>query len=178
MLKIRTLALVAVVGLAGSSGALAQRSPTMETETPKIFTDVVECRKITDPDQRLACYDRTVGVLASAEETDQLYVADRESIREARRGLFGFNLPKLRIFKNDDMAEDVDSIETTIKSVRSGQRGYIFTLEDGAIWAQTDKSYMDRPKPGQKIRIRKAALGSFMARVENDPGFRIERLNN
>ena len=105
-------------------------------------------------------------------------VADKEAIREARRGLFGFSLPKVRIFGDDDMAEEVKSIETTIKAVSQGQKGYIFTLQDGARWAQQDGAYMDRPKAGSKIRIRRAALGSYMGSIEGRVGFRIERLSN
>ena len=69
-------------------------------------------------------------------------------------------------------------IETTIKAVNQGQKGYVFTLEDGARWAQMDGAYMDKPKAGSKIRIRRAALGSYMASIEGRVGFRIERLNN
>jgi hypothetical protein len=34
------------------------------------------------------------------------------------------------------------------------------------------------PKKGQKIVIRKAALGSYMGKLEGGVGFRIKRLNN
>ena len=160
-----------------AAGAVA-KDRKIDTAAPKIFTDVTACRTIADSAERLACYDRTVGALATAQETQNLYVADQETMREARRGLFGFNLPKVKLFGNDDISEDVKSIETTISAVSSGQRGYIFTLEDGARWAQTDGAYMDRPKPGAKIRIRRAALGSYMASIDGRVGFRIERLNN
>lgn len=146
--------------------------------TPKIFSDVVDCRKIADPNARLACFDRAVGALAAAQERKDIYVADKATMAETRRGLFGFNLPRVRIFGDDDLGGDVKSIESTIRSVSSGQRGYVFVLEDGAKWAQTDGAYMDRPKPGSKIRIRRAALGSYMGSIEGRVGFRIERLNN
>ena len=172
-----------MIGLVGASaagllavGAVAKdRKP--DGATPKIFTDVTDCRKIADNAQRLACYDRTVGALATAEESENLYVADKETMREARRGLFGFNLPKVKLFGNDDIGEEVKFIETTIKAVGQGSKGYVFTLEDGARWAQTDGAYMDKPKAGAKIRIRKATLGSYMASIDGRVGFRIERLN-
>jgi len=168
--------LVAVGMALGGSATAKDRQ--LKTEAPKMFTDLLQCRSITDAAQRLACYDRSAATLATAQQNNDLYVADKETMRETRRGLFGFNLPKVKLFGNDDIAEDVKSIETTITAVSSGQRGYIFTLEDGARWAQTDGAYMDRPKAGSKIRIRRAALGSYMASVEGRVGFRIERLNN
>ncbi len=169
------LVAVAAAGLI-AVGALA-KDRKIEGAAPKIFSDVTDCRTITDDTQRLACYDRTVGALAAAQASKDLYVADKETMRETRRGLFGFNLPRVKLFENDDLGEDVKSIETTIKAVAQGSRGYIFVLEDGARWAQTDGAYMDKPKVGAKIRIRKAALGSFMGSIEGRVGFRIERLN-
>lgn len=172
--------IVAAALLAAGSPAAAQEDRTglADARVPKVFSDVLQCRTIANADQRLACFDRSVGTLAKAQQSKDLYVADKEAIREARRGLFGFSLPKVNLFGDDDMAEDVKSIETTIKGVSQGQKGYVFTLADGARWAQTDGAYMDKPKAGAKIRIRRAALGSYMGSIEGRVGFRIERLNN
>lgn len=146
-----------------------------KTATPKLFEEVVTCRTIQDSAQRLACYDRSVSALETAQKSNELYVADKAAVKEARRGLFGFSLPKLKIFGDEDLG-DLDQLETTIAAVSSGQRGYIFTLPDGARWAQTDKKYIDRPKVGSKIKIEKAALGSYMASINKRPGIRVERL--
>ncbi len=165
----------AILGLAAPAPASAQDMP--KTATPKLFEDVVNCRAIQDSAARLACFDRGVAALDTAQKANELYIADKEAMKEARRGLFGFSIPKLKIFGDDD-AEGIDELETTIRSFREGQRGYVFTLEDGARWAQTDKKYMDRPKPGSKIRIRRGFMGSYMAQIEGRSGFRIERLND
>ena len=175
---VRVHGLAAAAALAIAAPAAAQDKSIGNAPPPKIFTDVLECRGITDAQARLACFDRSVGALAQAQQRKDVFVADKEAIREARRGLFGFSLPRVRIFGDDDMAEEVKSIETTIKAVSSGQKGYIFTLADGARWMQTDGAYMDRPKVGSKIRIRRAVLGSYMASIDGRVGFRIERLSN
>lgn len=168
---------LALAGLALAGPAASKPQPLAAAPPPKIFTDVVQCRTITDAAERLACFDRSVGTLAAAQESKDLYVADKDAMREARRGLFGFNLPKLRIFSDDDMEKDVDSIETTIVAAVPGQKGYIFTLKDGARWMQTDGAYMDKPKAGAKIRIKRASLGSYFGTIENNPGVRVERIN-
>lgn len=165
---------VAILGMLAAAPALAQDMP--KTATPKLFEDVVNCRAIQDPDQRLACYDRGVAALETAQKSNELYVADKAAMKEARRGLFGFSLPKLKIFGDEDLG-DLDELETTIAGVSTGQRGYVFTLPDGARWAQTDKRYMDKPKIGAKIKIEKASLGSYMASINKKPGFRVERIN-
>lgn len=169
---------LAVAAVAMAVPASSKTQPLAAAPPPKIFQDVVQCRAITDAAERLACFDRSVGALAAAQASKDLYVADKEAMREARRGLFGFSLPKMRIFGDEDMEKDVDSIETTIVAAVPGAKGYIFTLKDGARWMQTDGAYMDKPKAGAKIRIRRAALGSFFGTIEGNPGVRVERLNN
>ena len=171
-----TYALLGIsVGIVAAAPATAQSMP--KTATPKLFEEVVNCRAIQDSAQRLACYDRGVAALDTAQKSNELYVADKAAMKEARRGLFGFSLPRLKIFGDEDLG-DLDELETTIAAVSTGQRGYIFTLADGARWMQTDKKYMDKPKIGAKIKIEKAVLGSYMASINNKSGFRVERMAN
>ena len=166
---------IAVLGLVATVPASAQEIP--KTAPPKLFEDVVNCRTIQDSAERLACYDRGVAALETAQKSNELYVADKAAMKETRKGLFGFSLPKLKIFGDEDLGE-LDELETTITAVGTGQRGYIFTLADGARWMQTDKKYMDRPKVGSKIKIEKAALGSYIASINKKPGVRVERMAN
>ena len=177
MARVLTIAL-ALAGLALAGPVAAKTQPLAAAPPPKIFTDVIQCRTITDAAERLACFDRSVGTLAAAQANKEVYVADKEAMREARKGLFGFNLPNLKIFSDDDMEKDVNSIESTIAGVSQGQKGYIFTLKDGARWMQTDGAYMDKPKIGAAIRIKRASFGSYFGQVDKNPGVRVERLNN
>lgn len=169
---------LALVGMALAGPAASKTQPLAAAPPPKIFTDVIQCRTITDNAERLACFDRSVGTLATAQQNKEVYIADKEAMREARKGLFGFNLPNLKIFSDDDMEKDVDLIESTIVAAVPGQKGYIFTLKDGARWMQTDGAYMDKPKPGATIRIKRASFGSYFGSINKNPGVRVERLNN
>jgi hypothetical protein len=169
---------LAITALAMTGPASSKTQPLASAPPPKIFQDVVQCRAIPDPAERLACFDRGVGALATAQASKELYVADKDAVREARRGLFGFNLPNVKIFGDNDLGEDVSQIEAVVSSVSQGQRGYIFTLKDGARWAQTDNKYLDQPKPGAKIVIKRAVFGSYFGSINGRPGFRIERLAN
>lgn len=144
---------------------------------PPVFQAVVDCKSIADPTERLACYDRTVEAMATASRERELAVYDRNTMREARRGIFGLGLPKLKLF-DDDQSEEVTEIDSKIASLRMANDGfYIFVLEDGARWKQTD-GHNPFPKPGQKIHIRKAAMGSFMANIDGQPAVRVTRLAN
>jgi hypothetical protein len=172
----RSLAGLVVLGLIATVPASAQKKMP-KTATPKLFENVVQCRSIQDSAARLACYDSNVAALETAQKSNELYVADKAAMKEARKGLFGFSLPNIKIFGDEDLG-DLSQLETTIAGVGSGQRGYIFTLPDGARWAQTDKRYMDKPKVGAKIKIEKAVLGSYMASINGKSGFRVERVNS
>ena len=169
---------LALAALTLASPLAAKTQPLAAAPPPKIFTDVIQCRTITDNAERLACFDRSVGTLATAQANKEVYVADKEAMREARKGLFGFNLPNMKIFSDDDMEKDVNSIESTITAAVAGQKGYIFTLKDGARWMQTDGAYIDKPKIGASIRIKRASFGSYFGEINKGPGVRVERLNN
>ena len=145
---------------------------------PPVYQAVVDCRTIADGAQRLACFDRTVEVMAGATAEKELVVIDRATMRETRKGLFGFNLPKLKLFGggDEDERDEVKQIDSTISGIRSAKDGLpIFTIEDGARWKQTDGRNVF-PKVGQKITIKAASLGSYMASINGRAGVRVMRL--
>lgn len=179
--KSRRTAALSIVALAALSAlAPAAAKSKDEPAPPAIYQSVIDCRSIADAAARLACFDSAVSAMASAREDKELVVMDRTAVREARRGLFGFTLPKLKLFGggDDDDEEDVKEIETTIAGMRSAADGFpIFTLADGARWKQTD-GRIAYPKAGTAIRIRRAALGSYMAQIDKRAGIRVMRMGN
>jgi hypothetical protein len=179
MMSLRTVSIVICVGILAAL-PLAAKEKDADPAAPKIFRDVVDCRKIAADTERLACYDQHVASLETAQQKKELYVADKEEVETSRRKLFGLTLPRIRIFGGDNEADsEIDEIETTITTARSGSQGHTFILEDGAVWVQADSQYIGvNPKAGNKIKIKKAALGSYMAKVENGRSFRIKRINN
>ena len=101
---------------------------------------------------------------------------DRAAVRETKRGLFGLNLPNLGILNS---GADVDQITTTITSARMNPTGrYLLVLADGATWLQIENVGMSPPKPGDAITIRRAAMGSHLAKIKNGPAFRARRVVN
>lgn len=148
-------------------------------QTPaRVVTQVVDCRAISESAQRLACFDTTVAALAQAQAAKELVVVSKEDVREARRGLFGFTLPKLRLFGGeDDQDNDVKEISATVASAsQSRTGGWVFNLTDNGTWQQTDDGFIGTPSPGDTVVIRRAAFGSYFAKLNDRPGFRIKRL--
>jgi hypothetical protein len=163
-------------GLLLASPLLAKKEKEPEP-APKIFQDVVDCRKIAADAERLACYDGKVAALEAAQQSNELYLADKEQMKDARKGLFGFTLPKIKIFGNgDDEKQEINEIEAEIASVSQGKSGWVFTLKDGAVWEQKDQTYLGRsPKPGQMIKIKRGPVGNYWASVAGGVGFRAAR---
>lgn len=164
---------IALAAMLMSSPAIAREAEAMQQ--PAVLKAVLDCRTIADPATRLMCFDRSAAALATAAAAKDVLVVDRDTARKTKRGLFGLTLPKVKIFgDNDD--EEVDQIESSIASTYTSKDGAtVFVLEDGARWKQTDgrDTY---PKAGQPIVVRKGALGSFFARVNNQPGVRVIRV--
>lgn len=144
---------------------------------PEIFAKVLECRALASDAARLSCYDGAVAAMETARQNEDLIVASREEVREARRGLFGLSLPKIKLFGggDDDGEEEIKRIESTIKSFSRGRSGYVFVLEDGAVWYMTEGDYINRPENGEPIEIERGAFGSFFARVDGGKSVRVKR---
>src|SRR6185295_9795893 len=119
------------------------------------------------------CYDRTAPALVTASKSGEINIVDRGQLRQARRSLFGFSMPKLPFFSGDTSAADTpDQIESTIKSVREGYGRYQFVITDGnAVWETTEDSISLRePRPGQKVVIRRGPMGSYFIRINGQTG--------
>ena len=153
---------IALVGLA--SPALAQ------DDSPGYLDRLATCRSIEEPDARLACYDREVGAVVAASEEGEVRLVDREEVRQTKRKLFGFTIPK-GLFGSDDK-EDMDLLETTLTRV-----GYLITTEEGSVWQISNPPMrFNPPKSGQAVVFKRAALGSFFIRVNGQLGVKGVRI--
>jgi hypothetical protein len=183
----RAASLLVVAVLLPATAALAADPPNAPPKTPPpgVVQKLLDCRSIADAGQRLACLDAGVAALAGAVESRAVVVADREQVKKARRGLFGIAPSGFKLFgggddaRKDDNDEDrvPDAIEAAISAVGRSGNNWRFTLDDGSRWVQTDGMTMRRdPRPGMKIRIRSAAMGSYLANVENQTAVRVKRI--
>ena len=160
--------------LAIATAAILLVQPASAAKAPRAISPLVnaleQCRQIADGGQRLACYDRAAPALVDASRSGAVTVVDRGQLRQARRSLFGFSMPKLPFFAGDESAADSPSeLETTIKSARSlGNGKYRIVLtENDAVWETTEESLGFRePRAGQKISIKRGPLGSYFLRVD------------
>ena len=162
-------AAIAVATLSGQAAPPQERAETLSRLTA--------CRAIADGAARLSCYDAAVSALDSAERQGEVVVMDRAQIGEARRQLFGFEMPTLPRLFSADSAEEIDSIETTLQSAaRVADNRWVFRLADGGVWRQIDSDPIrGRPRPGDVVRVRKASLGSFLMTIGDSRAVRVRR---
>lgn len=165
-----------------TSPALAEKSAPAAMEPPAAFRAVLDCRTVTDPTQRLACYDAKVAALDGATQSNEIVVTDRARLQEARRGLFGFAAPigKMLGIGNGggSEADEIKQIDTTVTDVRGSKGGgWKLTFAEGGTWEQTDtKSFPMTPKVGRKARISRGALGSYFIEVDGMSGIKFRRV--
>ena len=171
-----SLAFVAVSLIA--TPVTAKDDKLMESRPP-VFEALISCRAVSDSTERLACYDAKVAAIDDAEKKDEIVLADRASMKEARRGLFGFSIPKLKIFGNDGKDEEKFELTAKIGSAYQSSPGkWTIVLDNGARWVQIDTKVIRRdPKPGMEIKIREAAMGSYFANVAGQTAMRMKRVN-
>jgi hypothetical protein len=176
--------LLAALLLGLMTAAYAQRGNQREQrkqEQPALFEALVRCRALTDSAARLQCFDEAAAALDQAAQRRDIVVVDRGQVRESRRRLFGLALPRLPIFGGDDDSrpdpEEITQLEGTV--ARASQDGYghwVVRLQDNSLWVQVDDNRLALgPRPGQPVLIRRAALGSFVMRVNGQPGIRVQR---
>jgi len=172
------LAAAALAALPGV--ALAQAEPRQQ-QRPELFEALVRCRAVTDDAARLRCFDAAAAALDAAAARREVVVVDRAQVRESRRRLFGLALPRLPIFgggdDGDEDEDEVDHVEGVVASAsQNGNGQWVVRLQDGATWVQTDNNALAlRPRAGQPVVVNRGALGSYMMRVNRQPGIRVRR---
>jgi len=163
------------LGLGSISG------PTLAQEAagtrPALLEALLACRGIAAQSERLACFDRTAAAFETAEVAGEVTVVDQAQARQTRQRLFGLDLDTVRLFGNLRNDSPVEAIETTLVSARQNHReAWTFVLADGSTWLQIDDTRLNiSVRPGAMIRIRQAAMGSYLLSVNGARSLRVSR---
>lgn len=167
----------------GAMAALLLSCPALAAAPPppsSALTPLLQCRTIADGPARLACYDGQVDGLKKATDSNDVLVVNRAELQKARRSIFGLLLPTPTFLDRDSKGREVEinEINGKLASATAGSDGFWhFTLDDGARWVQIEgHDFVRDPKPGMPVRIRKAAMGSFLANFDGQTAVRVERV--
>lgn len=171
-----TRALLALALLAATTAPVAAQ-PKSEGRAAIVQT-LVDCRKLTDDAQRLACYDQAATALDQAEAKGDVVIVDREQARQVRRQAFGFSMPSISLFERGETQEEIENVTGAVKAARQNGAGkWVVELEDGAVWLQVDANELHKmPKAGMPVKIRQASMGSFLMSVDGQRAFRARRV--
>jgi hypothetical protein len=184
--------------LAGAALALGLAGAAQAQPADPALKGLSDCAAVADVAAKAACYDTATAALNAAVKSGDVIIVQRKQAQEAQRNAFGFNLPSLNIFnralggggekdskdgKDKEgrpvLAESMDSLTSSVK--RASQDGlgkWVLEITDGAVWQQTDNEVLaPRPKPGDKIEIKKGPLGNFMMKVGNGKAVRAKRVS-
>lgn len=148
------------------------------TMTPELFSALIKCRSVSGTAERLACFERATDDLESATERHDLVIIDRQQANETKRTLFGFNVGALSdVFGGK--GEELQSIEGSVGSASVDRYGrWTITLVDGGHWRQIDdRMFGVEPKRGAKVVVNRGTLGSYVMRINGQPGIKVQRLN-
>ena len=164
----------AMIALFVAMTAAAAGAQTRPASTA--FERMVKCRELAADKERLACFDAAAAELTAAVDRKEVAVVSREEVREAKRSLFGITLPNLKLFGGGDGDQTVDEISTAVRSVSEYSPGrYTFVLAEGGTW-QTVEAARFPPETGDTALIRRAALGSFLAKFSGGRAVRVQRV--
>jgi len=168
--KIAVLSVTAVIFASNQAAAEQDLAPSGSD----LIGAVTQCTTIAADAARLACFDAAAARLSAAGE---VVIVSRQDVQQNQRRLFGFNVTGLNPFSGSGESEELQSISATMTSARNLGRGeWSITLDDGSVWRKTDGvDVLFSANRQYPVTVRRAALGSYMMKVANDPPFRVRR---
>lgn len=174
----------AALAMAAAAAALtapgAGFSAASKVATPAAAVQqVLDCRKLTDTEQRLACYDKAVDGMAQAQAKGDLVTVDRQQRQALHHQAFGFSLPALSFFTGGDKSEEVNEITAKVASATLDPTGkWVIRLDDGAQWRQIDDTTLEPdPRAGAAVNIKKGIAGGYFMKIGRQAAFRARREN-
>jgi hypothetical protein len=176
--RVFTPALAVIAGAWFCANAAHAQQPA--APQPDYLAALKSCQAVATDAERLACFDRAVATMVTAADGGEVRLVDQEEVRKTRRRLFGFSLPDIGLFGDNDGEDDeLDTLQSTITSVRySRSDAFTFQIEEGgATWQVSNAPARLRPvKPGDKVEFKKAALGSYFIRINGQIGVKGRRV--
>lgn len=159
--------LLPLITLALAVPIAAKDKDTPDASPPLVFQAVLDCKNVVDAGERLACYDRTVGAMATAREARDLVIADRATIQAKQQDSFGLKDKPVA-------ADDRVALTAQIASVNfePGNGTAVIVLDSGQVWRTTSNgTLIDRLRAGQQVQITPSGLFGYRLKIEGRTGF-------
>lgn len=182
-MRIAIIALSAALAMTAIAGQVAHSQPA----APPIdhVAALRECAKVTEAEARLACLESASTALVGAVDSGDVRLVDRAQREKTRRGLFGFSIGRLFGDESDkkdgDKGElaEMQTLVSTITEVRQiDRKTYQFRIEEAnALWQINEApSRFVRPRVGETVEFKRAAMNSYFIRVGKQIGVKGKRI--
>lgn len=170
----RRLAMTVAIGAMLGGAAIAR---DRDATTPsKALDELTKCTAIAADPDRLACFDRAVKTVVAGQQAKAFVVLDRAEVQRAKRSLFGFSLPSIKLFGGGDDDDALKELTAVMRSSVQLPGGLIrFDLEDNSVW-ETTEQVMLAPRKGDRVTIKAGTLGSYVATAPGRRSARVRRL--
>lgn len=151
---------IVVAGLLSTTPALA---------ADKMLDTLMTCRTISDVTERATCYDRHIDA-ANAD------IKARSAPRDPVRDFGASDVPVRKEMREEE--PELENITSTIVSASTNAKGqWVLSIATGAVWRQSDSVGLSMdPEAGQAIQLKRAAMGSYMAKIDGIRAFRVKRV--
>jgi hypothetical protein len=139
-----------------------------------------ECAALDDPAARLACFDaafprasRTSPPEATAAAA--VAAATDEPPSEARK--FGLSTQQRKAIEPKPAQPELTATTAAVKTARRLPSGYLLIgLDNDQVWQQTEIDSHVWLRPGDRVTIRRASLGSYLLDTPAHYSTRVRRL--
>lgn len=127
------------------------------------------CAPVTEPAERLACYDKAFPPPAEVYEA-----AEKKAVAEFGLGQNPGNLANPGQSRGDVEPERIDSLISKVEYGSGGSR--TFRLENGQAWRLTEASSAGHVSEGDSVVVRKSLIGSYQLVTPSGVLLRVRRV--
>jgi hypothetical protein len=169
-----------MIGAMTNGTAATARGKDEQLAAPKQLANLMACRANVDATSRLTCFDHKIADLDRATQSGEVIITDRVAVQSAKRGLFGFAAPAMRLagFGSPSGADELKEIQTKVSQVSRTRDGELRLMFDNdGVWEQNDtKTFVLTPRPGNAAKITRGTLGSYFVSVSGQHAIKMRRV--
>jgi cell pole-organizing protein PopZ len=158
---------------------LAFHSSALFAAAADPLSDMRACATQTDDARRLACYDATMrGESSTPTTVASAAAAVAAPTAEEKFGYRGdVAREQLEQEEKKTQSAQLEQLVTQIKAVSWQPLGeFVVTLDNDQVWAQKRPESSVKPKVGDPVTIKPAALGSFLLVTKSGRSTRVARV--
>jgi hypothetical protein len=147
-------------------------------ESADTLGPLLACRGIAEEAARLACFDRESAALTAISAASAAAAKTAPSPADPKQN---FGLPDAAVAKKEvaagTRAADASNIDAHIAALSvAGNGRNVFTLDNGQIWLQLLTEGDLLLKPGDAVKISRAAFGSYWLQTQLGRGCKVTRI--